>query len=325
MRSPVSLLWPVGRWSTVTEPYKAQELTTYLLCPQKYEFEHVTGLTGDSGRNQDLFRQLLRKAICTGFSEARSNGADPHIAAMEALDTAWDLYADAADHHSSQQESTEKTRAQAGIDAYFDAVGYTHLDRIEQASALCGEPVVGPDITLTTEIQGQQVGVDVDYIMADDSQIVGVRLTDQMWGDQVPYESQDDIVEVHLDQGGYKPEKVGTVIGARIAEEALSQYGNSSTGTGLTYLSVIETTFETYGECQAEIEQRPMGQFLADARQTVDDAIAWMGENIADDQYSPEQVFDEQDHWDGNFEQVIENSCRYCSHAAGCRKRFAER
>lgn len=304
----------------MTDTLTAQELTTYLLCPRKYEFEHIAGLTGDSQRNQDLFRQLLRKAICSGYSEARSNGADAHNAAMEALDMAWDLYADAADHHSSQQESTEKIRAQAGIDAYFDAVGTTHLDRIDQAAAICGSPVVGPDITLTAEIQGHEVGVDVDYIMADDSQIVGVRLTDQMWGDQVPYESQDDIVDVHLDQGDYKPEKVGTVIGARIAEEALSQYGNSSTGTGLTYLSVMETTFETDGECQAEIEQRPMGQFLADARQTVDDAITWMSENIADEQYSPEQVFDEQDYWDGDFEQVVENSCRYCSHAAGCQE-----
>jgi len=304
----------------VTDTLTAQELTTYLLCPRKYELEHIAGLTGDSQRNQDLFRQLLRKAICSGYSEARSTGADPDNAAMEALDTAWDLYAHAADHHSSQQESTEKIRAQAGIDAYFDAVGTTHLDRIDQAAAICGSPVVGPDITLTAEIQGQEVGVDVDYIMADDSQIVGVRLTDQMWGDQVPYESQDDIVDAHLDQGDYKPEKVGTVIGAQIAEEALSQYGNSSTGTGLTYLSVMETTFETDGECQAEIEQRPMGQFLADARQTVDDAIAWMSENIADEQYSPEQVFDEQDHWDGDFEQVVENSCRYCSHAAGCQE-----
>ena len=304
----------------MTDTLTAQELTTYLLCPRKYEFEHIAGLTGDSQRNQDLFRQLLRKAICTGYSEARSNGTDPHDAALETLDTAWDLYADAADHHSSEQESTEKTRAEAGIDAYFDAVGTTHLDRIDQAATTCGSPVVGPDITLTAEIQGQQVGVDVDYIMADDTQIVGVRLTDQMWGDQVPYESQDDIVEVHLDQGGYKPEKVGTVIGARIAEEALSQYGSSDTGTGLTYLSVMETTFETDGECQAEIEQRPMGQFLADARQTVDDAIAWMAGNITEEVYSPEQVFDEQDHWSGDFEQVVENSCRYCSHAAGCQE-----
>lgn len=304
----------------MTDILTAEELTTYLLCPRKYEFEHVSELTGDKRRNHDLFRKLLRKAICTGHSEGLSNDADPHKAAMEALDTAWDFYADSADHHSSQQESTEKTRARAGIDAYFDAVGTTHLNRIEEAAAVCGEPVVGPDITLTAKIQGQQVGVDVDYIMADDSQIVGVRLTDQMWGSQVPYESQDDIVEVHLDQGGYMPEKVGTVIGARIAEEALSQYGNASTGTGMTYLSVMETTFETDGDCQAEIERRPMSQFLTDYQQTVDDAIAWMAENIIDKVYSPEQVFDEQDHWDGDFEQVVENSCRYCSHAAGCQE-----
>lgn len=304
----------------MTDTLTAQELTTYLLCPRKYEFEHVSGLTGEKRRNQDLFRKLLRKAICTGHSEARSNGTDPHDAALEALDVAWDLYADAADHHSSQQESTEKTRARAGIDAYFDTVGATHLDQIEQAAAICGSPVIGPEITLTTEIQGQQVAVDVDYIIADDSQIVGVRLTDQMWGEQVPYESKDDIAEIHLEQGDYKPEKVGTVIGARIAEAALSQYGDSSTGTELAYLSVMETTFERDGDCQAEIEQRRMGQFLADSRQTVDDAIAWMAENMTDEVYSPEQVFDEQDHWDGEFEQVVENSCRYCSHAAGCQE-----
>lgn len=304
----------------MTDGLTAQELTTYLKCPRKYEFEHVAELTGDTRRNQDRFRQLLRKAICSGYSEAQSNGADPHDAALRTLDSVWALYADAADHHSSQQESTENDRARAGIDAYFDAVGSTHLDRIEQAAAMCGSPVIGPDITLTAEIQGQQVGVDVDYIMADDSQIVGVRLTDRMWGCKVPYESDDDIAEEHLDQGDYEPEKVGTVIGARITEKALSQYGSSSHGTGLTYLSVMETTFEADGECEAEIEQRPMGQFLADTRQTVDDAIAWMAENITDEVYSPEEVFDQQDHWDGGFEQVVENSCRYCSHAAGCQE-----
>lgn len=304
----------------MTEPYKAQELTTFLVCPRKYEFEHGAELAGDARRNQDLFRQLIRKAICTGYSDARSNGVDPHAAAMEALDSTWGLYANAADHHSSEQESTEKTRAEAGIEAYFDEVETTHLDQIEQAAAICGEPVVGPDITLTAEIQGQQVGVDVDYIIADDSQIVGVRLTDRMWGSKVPYETDDEIAEEHLDQGDYEPEKVGTVIAARIAEEALSQYSTDGTVAELMYLSVMEDTFETDGDCEAVIDRRRMGLFLADRRQTVDGAIAWMGENIADDQYSPEQVFEEQDHWDGSFDQVVENSCRYCSYAAGCQE-----
>jgi hypothetical protein len=304
----------------VTDPDKAQELTTFLVCPRKYEFEHVTELSGDGQRNQDLFRQLLRKAICTGYSDARSDGVDPRDAALADLDSTWSLYADAADHHSSQQETTEKTRAEAGIEAYFDAVGTTHLDRIEQAATVCGEPVVGPDITLTTEIQGQQVGVDVDYIIADDSQLRGVRFTDRMWGSKVPYETDDEIAEEHLDQGDYEPEKVGTVIAARIAEEALSQYGSDKIGTELMYLSVMEETFETDGECEAVIDQRQMGLFLADRRQTVDDAIAWMSENIANDQYSPQQVFDEQDYWDGSFDQVVEKSCRYCSYAAGCQE-----
>jgi len=304
----------------VTEPLTAQELTTYLLCPRKYEFEHVAELTGDTQRNQDLFRQLLRKAICTGYDEARSNGVDPRDAALEALDSAWEFYTDAADHHSSQQESTEKNRAKAGVDAYFDAVGSTHLDKIEQAATVSDEPVIGPDITLTADFEGQQVGKDVDYIMADDSQFVGVRLTDRMWGSKVPYESDDEIADKHLDQGNYSPEKVGTVIGARIAEEALSQYGTDDVGTELMYLSVMEDTFETEDECEAVIEQRRMGQFLAESRQTVDDAIAWMVGNISDETYSPEEVFNEQDHWNGDFEQVVENSCQYCSYAAGCQE-----
>lgn len=304
----------------MTEPYKAQELTTFLVCPRKYEFEHVAELTGDERRNQNLFRQLIRKAICTGYNDARSNGADPRDAAMEALNSTWRLYANAADHHSSEQESTEKTRAEAGIEAYFDTVGTTHLDWIEQAAAICGEPVVGPDITLTAEIQGQQVGIDVDYITANDSQIVGIRLTDRMWGSKVPYETDNEIAEEHLGQGDYEPEKVGTVIAARIAEKALSQYNSNGTGTEMMYLSVMEDTFETNSECEAVIDRRRMGLFLTDRRQTVDDAIAWMGENISDDQYSPEQVFDEQDHWDGGFDQVVENSCKYCSYAAGCQE-----
>lgn len=304
----------------MTNGFTAQELTTYLLCPRKYEFEYMAELTGDTRRNQDEFRQLLRNAICTGYAGARDTGADPHDAAVEALESEWGVYVEAAEHHSSRQESTEKTRARAGIDAYFDDVGSTHLDRIEQADAVCGSPVLGPDITLTADIQGQQFGVDVDYIMAYDSQIVGVRLTDRMWGSKVPYESKDNIAELHLDQGQYHPEQVGTVIGARIAEEALSQYGSPDIGAELTYLSVMETTFETDGECEAVIEQRPMGQFLTETRQTVDDAIGWMAESIADEAYSPEEVFDEQDHWDGDFEQVVENSCRYCSHAAGCQE-----
>lgn len=125
----------------------AQELTTYLLCPQKYEFEYVAELTSDTRRNQDRFRQLLRKAICTGYSDVRSNGTDTRDAAVEALTATWGSYADAVDHHSSQQESTEEIRARAGIEAYFDVVGTTHLGRIEQAAEGCGEPVVGPDIT----------------------------------------------------------------------------------------------------------------------------------------------------------------------------------
>ncbi len=298
----------------------AQELTTFLVCPRKYEFEHVTELAGETRRNQDLFQKLLRKSICTGYSEAQSNGGDPRDAAMAALYSTWGLYAGATDHHSSQQESTEKTRAEAGIEAYFDAVGTTHLDQIEQAATVCGAPVVGPDITLTAEIQGQQVGVDVDYIMADDSRIVGVRLTDRMWINNVPNESDDEIVEEHLDQGDYEPEKVGSVIAARIAEEALSQYGSNGNGTGLMYLSVMEDTFETDGRCEAVTDRRQMGLFLADRRQTVDDAIAWMVGNIANERYSPEEVFDEQNFWDGDFQQVVENTCRYCSHAAGCQE-----
>lgn len=298
----------------------AQELTTYLLCPRKYEFEYVAELTSDTQRNQDLFRQLLRKAICTGYSDARSNGMDPRDAALDALNATWGLYADAVDHHSSQQESTEKDRGRAGIEAYFDAVGSTHLDQIEQAAAVCSAPVVGPDITLTADIQGQKVGVNVDYIMSNDGNIVGVRLMDKMWRSKVPYESDENIAEEHLNQGDYAPKKVGTVISARIAEEALSKYKSNGTGTELMYLSVMEDTFETDDECEAVIDRRRMGQFLADSRQTVDEAIAWIGKNIADEQHSPEQVFDEQDHWDGDFNQVVENSCRYCSYVAGCQE-----
>jgi hypothetical protein len=304
----------------VSNSLTAQELTTYLLCPQKYEFEYVAELTSDTRRNQDRFRQLLRKAICTGYSDARSNGTDPRDAAVEALTATWGSYADAVDHHSSQQESTEEIRARAGIEAYFDAVGTTHLDRIEQAAAVCGEPVVGPDITLTAEIQGQQVRVDVDYVMVDDNWIVGVRLTDKMWRSKVPYESDDEIAEDHLEQGDYAPEKVGTVISARIAEEALSQYESNGAEAELRYLSVMEETFETDGECEAVIDRRRMGQFLTDRRRIVDAAIAWMAGNVAEETYNPEEVFDEQDHWDGEFNQVVENSCRHCSYAAGCQE-----
>lgn len=306
----------------MTDGLTAQELSTYLLCPRKYEFEHVTGLTGDTQQNQDRFRQLLRKAICTGHSKARKNDADPHDTALEALDSTWELYADATNHHSTQQETTEKARARAGIDAYFDTVGAAHLERIEQAATICGRSVIGPNIILTAEIQGQQVGVNVDYIMAGESQIVGIRLTDRMWGSKVPYESSDDIAENHFDQGEYEPEKVGTVIRARIAEEALSQYMSSDMESELTYLSVLETTFEISGECQAEIEQRPMDQFLVDSRQTIDDAIAWIAGNISDEIYSPEEAFDNQDYWNGSFEQVVENSCKYCPYAAGCQEKI---
>lgn len=302
----------------MTDPYKAQELTTFLVCPRKYEFEYVTELTGDTYQNRDRFRQLLRKAICTGYNEARSNGADPHDAALDALNGAWELYTDAVDLHSSEQEATEKTRAEAGIEAYFDTVGTTHLEQIEQAAAICGSPVVGPDITLTATINGNEIGADVDYIIAADSQIVGVRLTDRLWGSRVPWENKTEIAKKHLGRGAYWPEQVGTVLSARITEEALSQYGSDGTGAELMYLSVMETTFESADGCDTEIDHRRMGRYLSDTRETIDEAIAWMSENIADETYSPEEVFDEQDHWDGSFHQVVENTCQDCSHAAGC-------
>lgn len=302
----------------MTDPYMAQGLTTFLVCPRKYEFEHVTELTGDTRQERDRFQQLLRKAICTGYSKARSNGVDPRDGALEALGVAWDLYTDAVDLHSSEQESTEKTRAEAGIDAYFDAVGTTHLEQIEQAAAICGSPVVGPDITLTATINGNEVGTDVDYIIAADSQIVGVRITDTLWGSRVPWENKTEIAKNHLESGDYKPEQVGTVLSARITEEALNQYGSDGTGAELMYFSVMETTFESADGCDAEIDYRRMGGYLSDTRETIDEAIAWMSENIADETYSPEEVFNEQDHWDGSFRQVVENTCQDCSHAAGC-------
>jgi hypothetical protein len=237
---------------------------------------------------------------------------------MEALDTAWDLYADAADHHSSQQESTEKTRAEAGIDAYFDAVGTAHLKQIKQAAAICGSPVVGPDIRLTATINGVEVGTDVDYIIAAESRIIGVRLTDTLWGSSVPWENKTDIAKNHLERGDYKPEQVGTVLSARITEEALSQYGSDGTGAELMYLSVVETTFETADGCDAEIDYRRMGRYLTDTRETIDEAIAWVIDSIEDETYTPEVVFDEQDHWDGSFRQVVENTCGDCQYAAGC-------
>lgn len=298
----------------------AQGLTTYLLCPRKYEFEYVAELTGDKRQDEDQFRQLLRKAICTGYTEARDAGVDPHDAAVEALDAEWGVCAGAAEHHSSEQEITEKTRAQAGIEAYFDAVGTTHLDRIEQAAAICGGQVIGPNLTLRATINGHQVGANVDYIMADDSRIVGVHLTDTLWGSRIPFKSKTDIAEIHLDRGDYKPNQGGTVLSTRITEEALNQYGSDGTGVEMMYLSVIETTFESADGCQAEIDRRWMGRYLFGTRGTIDDAIAWIGENIDDEIHSPEEVFDEQDHWDGSFKQVVENSCRYCSHSAGCQE-----
>ncbi len=304
----------------MTDVFTAEELTTYLLCPRKYQFEHVSGLTGDTRQKWERFRQLLRKAICTGYSEAQSNDADPRDAALDALDMAWELYADALDLHSSEQESTEKTRAEAGIEAYFDAVGTAHLEQIEQAAAICGSPVVGPDITLTAEINGNEVGADVDYIMATDSQIVGVRLTDTLWGCRVPWENKTEIAKNHLRRGDYMPEQVGTVLSARITEEALSQYGSDGSEAELMYLSVMETTYESAEGCHAEIDHRRMGRYLSETRAIVDEAIAWMGENIADEMYSPEDVFDEQTHWDGSFRQVVENTCEDCSHAVGCQE-----
>ncbi|WP_049904054.1 hypothetical protein [Halococcus agarilyticus] len=302
----------------MTNGLTAQELTTYLLCPQKYEFEHVTELTGDTRQERDRFQQLLRKTICTGYSEARSNGVDPRDGAIEALDVAWDLYADAVNLHSSEQESTEKIRAEAGVDAYFDAIGTTHLEQIEQAAAICGSPVIGPDITLTATINGNEVGTNVDYIIATDNQIVGVRLTDTLWGSRVPWENKTEIAKNHLERGDYKPEQVGTVLSARIAEEALNEYSSDGTGAELMYLSVMETTFESADGCDAEIDYRRMGGYLSDTRETIDEAIAWMNDNIADKTYSPVEVFNEQEHWDGSFRQVVENTCQNCSHAAGC-------
>jgi hypothetical protein len=302
----------------VTNVLTVQELTTYLLCPRKFEFEHVTELTGDNLEERGRFQQLLRKTICSGYSEARSNGVNPRDGALEALDIAWEWYAEMVDLHSSEQESTEKTRAEAGIDAYFDAVGTAHLKQINQAAAISGSPVVGPDIRLTAKINGVKVGTDVDYIIAADSRIVAVRLTDTLWGSRVPWENKTEIAKNHLERGDYKPKQVGTVLSARITEEALSQYGSDGTGAELMYLSVVETTFETADGCDAEIDYRRMGRYLTDTRETIDEAIAWVIDSIEDETYTPEVVFDEQDHWDGSFRQVVENTCGDCQYAAGC-------
>lgn len=302
----------------MTETLTAQELTTYLLCPRKYEFKHVTGLTGDNRQERNRFQQLLRKAICTGFSEALSNDVDPRVEALKALDEAWDLYADVVNLHSSEQEFTEKTRAEAGIEAYFDVIGTAHLEQIEQAAAIRGSAVVGPDITLTATINGYEVRTNVDYIIATDSQIVGVRLTDTLWGCRVPWENKTQIAESHFERGDYKPEQVGTVLSARITEEALNEYRADGGGAELMYLSVMESTFESADGCVAEIDYRRMGRYLSDTRETIDGGIAWMCENILNESYDPVEVFTEQDYWDGSFRQVLENTCQNCSHAAGC-------
>ncbi len=298
----------------------ADELTTYLGCPRKYEFKHVLELTGETQQNRDAFRKLLREVICTGYNTARQTDREPRKGAHEALESLWKSYVETADHHSRRQESTEKARAEAGLEAYFETVGPTHLDGIERAAELCERSVVGPDLTLSTTIQETQVSVTVDYIMAHGGSLVAVRLTDQLWASRVPYASDSEIAQEHLEQGLYAPQKVGTVIGARIAEQALGEYVADGTGTELMYLSVLEETFETDGDCEAVTDQQRMGEFLTESRQTIDDAIVWMAENIAAGNYDPVDVFDEQSHWDGSFEQVVENSCQYCPYAVGCQE-----
>lgn len=304
----------------MTDPVHVDELATYLACPRQYEFTYVTELAGDERRTRDEFRRLLRTAITTGLDAALDSSADPRDTAVSALDSEWDAYRDSTEHHSAHQETTEKNRARAAIDAYFDTVGEEHLAGIERAADLCDIPIVGPDIELSATIDGYPLTVDVDYVMVDAGRVAGVRLTDSMWGSWVPWASSTDIVMEHFTQAEYRPRQVGTVFAARVAEEALNRFGGDGTGAELAYLGVMETTFETDDGCEAELELRWMGDYLEDARSDVDDALAWLCSNLGDELYSPEAVFDEQDHWNGSFELVLEHECRRCSYASGCQE-----
>lgn len=304
----------------MSDPIHVEELATYLACPRQYEFEFISELKGNERRNQEEFRQMLRDSICTGLAFGLNSEEDPHEVAQSSLDSHWDSYVDDIDYHSDHQVAMEKNRAEAAVAAYFDSVGEVHLDRIEQADDQYDIQVVGPDISLTSSINGQQLLVDVDYLMADSHRVTAVRLSDTNWGSRIPWENKTEVVADHINDGEYRPRMVGTVFGARVVEEALDALGGDGTVGEMQYLSVMETTFESAEGCEAQIDTRPMRPYLEDSRRDIDDAISWLCSNMGDTEYWPKAVFDEQDYWSGSFEQVVENECRYCSYVSGCQE-----
>lgn len=307
----------------MTDSVAVEELVTYLVCPRQYEFECVSALTGDDHRDGAAFRQILRETITAGISSGLE-GDDPYEAAVSALDAAWDDYAEDIGHHSEQQEEAERNRARAAVDAYFDGVGRDHLDGVAEADDLCDFSVVGPDARLSAVIDGHRLTVDVDYVAVDRGRLAGVRLTDTFWGSSVPYANSTDILTDHFEQAEYRPRQVGAVLAARVVEEALADYGGDGVGAEFGYLSVMQTVFENADGCEAETDVRWMGDYLANDRDSVDDAIAWLCGNLQDEVYSPVALFDEQDHWSGSFELVSEYECRRCSYVAGCQEAIRE-
>lgn len=313
--------------------YDIEQLSTYLACPRRYEYEHHLGIRGDPGVAAAK-RQLdrARERIVRGLEKAGPLSSGPRTADRGRVDDsgnndgAGDLGESGGAGDLGSDDRTDSFTARIrrlAVRQYLDRYGDEH-----------GQSLLAGRRTFEYETEAATVVCPVDAIVEIDDRPVALRYR---WSlDGVDYPGPSGVVQRHASGRKHYPRRAGSVLAASATIEAMRAATNgdgteeqtaegipddSTTGStpGFAYVGLTDSVRpgtadreNDSGPDRRSIEVNVSIRRLDDHYEEERDQSLGVLEELT--RAISDRAFEPNDRW----EEILERECDRCPYAVMC-------
>jgi len=279
----------------------ADELASYVVCPTRYEFEHVRPITPRADHADVTFdrrRALLAEGLLAGLTADGETTEARTSLATERIVGHWPETVDS--YLNDEQQRFDRELLEAAIGNYFERFGAEHADGL-----------VEPDPVLGSEFDGIRYETEVDALVETDGRYRAIRFLPTLRGVH-PSWKDEGLIEEYVSRSEFYPRQIGHLLRAWTALRGLLSAHGMDADVEFTYVSLFDDVRISYGaesDPTASVTMRHFGDLFESERGEIRTLLRDLGPKLIDGAYAIP---------DADRSLIAERCCGFCPFQDGC-------
>ncbi|MFW6321032.1 MAG: hypothetical protein ACOC0Z_04220 [Halohasta sp.] len=279
----------------------ADELASYVVCPTRYEFEHVRPISPRADHSDVSFdrrREILADGLLAGLA---ADVGSPEARASLATDRIVGQWSTTVETYlNDDQRRFDRELLEAAIADYFERFGTEHAAGLVETT-----PV------LASKFDGISYETEVDALVETDGRYRAIRFLPTLNGVH-PSWKDEGLVEEYVSRSQFYPRQIGHLLRAWTALRGLlSTYGMDA-DVEFTYVSLFDDVGISYGtgsEPTASVTLRNFGSLFEAERSEIRTLLRDLGPKLIEGEYAIPEA---------DRSRIADNCCEFCPFQDGC-------